>query len=51
MIQSANTLLWVLPPPQPVQKSPLLKQAAGSMQEEIPIQVILALLYFSETLH
>lgn len=49
--QSGDTLLWALPPQQPIQKSPLLKLVAGAMQKEIPMQVILALLYSSETLH
>lgn len=49
--QREDTLLWALPPQQPVQKSPLLKLAPGAMQEEIPTQVILAFLYSSETLH
>lgn len=49
--QSGDTLLWALPPQQPVQNSPLLKLAPGAMQEEIPMQVILAFLYSSETLH
>lgn len=42
---------WALLARQPVQKSPLRKLAAGAMQEETPMQVILALLHSSETLH
>lgn len=54
-LDGGNMLLWALPPGWPVQNLscsvPYLKVAAKTVQEEIPMQVILALLHSSETLH